>query len=79
MLKNQILESGAPYSFACGLTRSWVSEVFAGLQSQYNELLGTDPIDASQKIYIGKEFTALMDTYRDDPSHLIYLMKHLGT
>jgi hypothetical protein len=67
------------HEYACGLTRSWVSEVFAGLPFQYTEYKGTDPAWVGYKDVIGADVRALFTKYKSVNSHLIYQMKHVGT
>jgi len=51
MTDGDVQESGTAYS--CGLTRSWVSELFDGLNFQYNEVLGLDNSSVGYNEYIG--------------------------
>lgn len=46
-------EKGAKDSYACGLTRSWVSEIFNGVQNQYLELLNTEASGVGYTEYNG--------------------------
>ena len=69
--------------FSCGNTRSWVSEVFLGLKSQFqNSKLDIDGIDgdlAGYSLQIGQELIDLFEIGRLRNESIIYQLRHIGT
>ncbi|RYZ39535.1 MAG: hypothetical protein EOO71_19715 [Myxococcaceae bacterium] len=69
-------------AFACGLTRSWVTEVFEGLERQYPEARYDDGIDGSRagyRVVHGDELHALFQGHAGSAETVIYHVRHTGT
>lgn len=67
--------------FACGLTTSWVTEVFQGLKSQYIEYKNDDSQNgekAGYELYIGDDLRKLFKDKKDSPYGIAYNMRHIG-
>lgn len=59
---------------------SWVSEVFLGLRTQYDEYKnGFDGPKAGFKNYYGDDLKKLFVNNRFSPCRIIYQLKHNGT
>ena len=68
-------------AFACGLTMSWVTEVFEGLSSQYTENKLNDNFDGSKIGYsylVGDELRNLFKKNRYAPYLIIYRLRFTG-
>ncbi|RKG79397.1 hypothetical protein [Corallococcus terminator] len=69
-------------AFACGLTRSWVTEVFEGLEQQYVESRHDDGIDGSRagyRVVRGDELQGLFQVHAGSARTVIYHVRHTGT
>ena len=72
--------NGTEYS--CGNTMSWVSEVFNGLKSQYQENKLDDYMDgglAGYGYFTGSKIRELFESAQKLSDHLIFSMRHTGT
>ena len=68
--------------FSCGDTMSWVSEVFLGIQSQYQESKYDDGFYgelAGFKLDIGDQLVEFFEKARLINDSLIYQLRHTGT
>lgn len=69
-------------AYACGLTMSWVTELFEGLRSQYNMSKYDDGINGAQAGYslvIGDDLRKLFDDNKNKLYPIVYHMRHTGT
>ncbi|WP_437915026.1 hypothetical protein WME73_05800 [Sorangium sp. So ce302] len=69
-------------AFSCGLTRSWVTEVFEGLGRQYTEYKyddGIDGSDAGYEVYIGDDLITFFLSRSYSSRRIIYHVRHTGT
>lgn len=69
-------------AFACGLTRSWVTEVFEGLERQYSESKYDDGIDGSKagyRVFQGDELHGFFQSHAGSEETVIYHVRHTGT
>ena len=64
-------------SFACGLTMSWVTEVFEGISVQFTEYKYFDPFNGMIAGYT-TEYDPFMAMMKKLPYHIIFQMRHTG-
>jgi hypothetical protein len=67
--------------FACGLTRSWVSEVFVGLANQYLDSKNDQIEDGTAIGYnylVGDELKSLFNTNKNSAYTIIYQVRMVG-
>jgi len=68
--------------FSCGNTMSWVTEVFLGLESQFQESKYDDSFFGAMSGYdlaIGDELVKLYELGKTKNDSIIYQMRHTGT
>jgi hypothetical protein len=68
--------------FSCGNTMSWVSEVFLGLENQFQESKYDDSLFGALSGYdlaIGDELVKLYELSKTKNDSIIYQMRHTGT
>lgn len=70
-------------AFSCGNTRSWVSEVFLGLSSQFQcsklDIAGIDGDLTGYSLHIGQDLMDLFEIGRLRNESIIYQLRHIGT
>jgi hypothetical protein len=75
---DQIKANGT--AFNCGETMSWVTEIFEGLGSQYEEYKnGRSGKKAGYKSNIGKDLILLFNTLKSSKNRIIYHCQHIGS
>lgn len=68
-------------AYACGLTTSYVTEIFQGLKNQYEEYLNDDQVNgekAGYSLYIGDDLRNLFAQNKNSPYGFAYNMRHIG-
>ena len=69
-------------AYSCGNTMSWISEVFLGLESQFQESKYDNGLYGGMSGYelaIGEELTKLFEVGKLQDDSIIYQLRHTGT